>query len=314
MTTLILSDPTDEHAQHIHQHLTMRGNDVEFLNTWDFPKKIGITYNPANEFGWITFEDGRQLLLEDVHSVYWRNYMNFEFPEFPDPEQAEIAYGDSRSLMESLLIRLPARWVNGWEGFQFHQTKPAAFAAVAELGVETPATLLTNDPIGVRQFLEQHKKCIFKPVQGGAHTRRITEADLTDEHLANLNYAPVTLQEEVEGTDVRVFIAGERVLACQLETDALDFRDDQEAAITPVELPPEIVEQSIRIARRLNLLWTGIDYRRTDDGRYVYFEANPSPMFIGFEEYSGLPLTDALLDLLCADELPCENNLHHKRQ
>ena len=51
-------------------------------------------------------------------------------------------------------------------------------------------------------------------------------------------------------------------------------------------------------ARALDLLWTGIDLRLTPEGRYVFLEANPSPMFLGFESRSGLPLTDALADLL----------------
>ena len=49
--------------------------------------------------------------------------------------------------------------------------------------------------------------------------------------------------------------------------------------------------------RRL-LVWTGIDFRLTPDGRYVFLEANPNPMFLGFEDRCGLPLTDALANLL----------------
>jgi D-alanine-D-alanine ligase-like ATP-grasp enzyme len=52
------------------------------------------------------------------------------------------------------------------------------------------------------------------------------------------------------------------------------------------------------IARTLGLVWTGIDFRLTPDGVYVFLEANPSPMFMGFEKYAGLPLTDSLAALL----------------
>jgi hypothetical protein len=54
------------------------------------------------------------------------------------------------------------------------------------------------------------------------------------------------------------------------------------------------------IAERLHLLWTGMDLRLQPDGQYVLFEANPSPMFLGFEERSGLPLSGALLEILLA--------------
>ncbi len=52
-------------------------------------------------------------------------------------------------------------------------------------------------------------------------------------------------------------------------------------------------------ARALDLLWTGIDLRLTPEGDYVFLEANPSPMFLGFERQTGLPLTESLAHLLC---------------
>jgi hypothetical protein len=253
--------------------------------------------NPAAA-GTIRLPSGRRLDFDEITAVYWRCYHGVPAPQLPDPEQAYIAQNDARSLFESLLIRLPARWVNGWQAYQLHQTKPVQLAMVAALGVPVPATLLGNDPAAVREFVGQHPRCIFKPVQGGAHTQRVTPRHLSDENLRNLAIAPVTIQEEVRGTDIRVFVAGERVLACEVQTEALDFREDPDPRIVPVELPPAVAEQCRQIARTLHLLWTGIDLRRTPEGRFVFLEANPSPMFLGFEQRSGLPLTESLADLL----------------
>jgi len=62
-----------------------------------------------------------------------------------------------------------------------------------------PATVLSNDPEPIREFAAKHPRCIFKPVQGGAHTRVVTPQHLTDDNLCNLAFAPVTLQEEIAG-------------------------------------------------------------------------------------------------------------------
>ena len=300
MTILILTEPDDEHAQHMRDFLQTRNRHVRFLNSTDFPGNLQVSYNPATAEGWFGFPDGERVQFTDIESIYWRSFGGVAASELPDEEQAWIAENDARGLFESLLIQLPVNFVNGFEAFRLHQTKPAALARVAELGVRSPETVLTNDPDGVIEFIERHTRCIFKPVQGGAHTRRVELQHLTDDNLDNLRFGPVTLQEEIEGTDVRVFVAGERVLACEVRTETIDFRDDPDPVIEAVEIPDEIAEQSIAIARTLHLQWTGIDYRRTDDGEYVYFEANPSPMFIGFEQATGLPLTEALADLLCA--------------
>ena len=108
----------------------------------------------------------------------------------------------------------------------------------------------------------------------------------------------MTLQEEVPGTNIRVFVAGQRVLPCEVRTESLDFRDDQDPVIVKHDLPADVTEWCLKAARALDLLWTGIDLRRTPEGKYVFLEANPSPMFMGFESRCGLPLTDALAALL----------------
>jgi glutathione synthase/RimK-type ligase-like ATP-grasp enzyme len=230
--------------------------------------------------------------------VYWRCYNSVSRPDLPDAEQAYNGGNDARSLFESLLIHLPARWVNGWRAFQLHQTKPVQLAMVAALAVPVPATTLGNDPEAVRAFAAKHPHCIFKPVQGGAHTRPVTPAHLTNENLKSLAFAPVTLQEEVAGTNIRVFVAGERILACEVKTETLDYRDTADPSIVVHPLPAEVQRQCAAIAKALELLWTGIDFRLTPEGRYVFLEANPSPMFRGFESRCGLPLTESLAALL----------------
>jgi glutathione synthase/RimK-type ligase-like ATP-grasp enzyme len=50
----------------------------------------------------------------------------------------------------------------------------------------------------------------------------------------------------------------------------------------------------------LGLVFTGIDFRRTPEGQYVFFEANPSPFFSVFEDCTGYPVTQSLVELLQA--------------
>ena len=298
MCVLILGGQDDDHAAFMLDHLRQKGVDAELFDSRWFPAQMHLSHDPVAGAWTIRLPSGRVLAPGVVKSVYWRCYNLVAAPELPDDEQAWIAGNDARGLFESLLIRLPARWVNGWNAFLLHQTKPVQLALVAALGVEVPATLLANDPESVRAFAARHPRSIFKPVQGGAHTRPVTPAHLTDANLRNLAYAPVTLQEEVAGTNIRAFVAGERVLACEVRAGTLDFRDTDDPELFVHALPPKIEDQCRQIARALDLVWTGIDYRLTAEGRYVFLEANPSPMFLGFEARCGLPLTAALTGLL----------------
>jgi glutathione synthase/RimK-type ligase-like ATP-grasp enzyme len=300
MTILILGNDSDEHARHVRDILLTHSHSPEFLDSTQFPAQLQIAFDPATGGGHIRLPSGISLDFAQIRSVYWRSYAGAGNIRLPDPEQSMIANNDARSLFESFLLRLPARFVNGWRAFQLHQTKPAALAIVASLGVPVPRTLVGNDPKAIRGFVAENPCCIFKPVQGGAFTERVCTEHLTDENLRNLCLAPVTIQEEIEGVDVRVFVAGQRVLACEVRATTLDFRSDPAPQIVPIELPADMAEVSLRIARALELLWTGIDFRRTYDGQYVFLEANPSPMFLGFESRTGLPLTEALVSLLCS--------------
>jgi hypothetical protein len=298
MTILILGGADDDHAVHVLQHLRGRGHDAELLDSRDFPSRLAVSYDPCRRGGELRLPGARRLDLAQVRSVYWRSYGGVGLAELPHADQAALAANEARSLFESLLINLPARWVNGWNAYQLHQTKPVQLARVAALSVPVPDTLLGNDPEAVRAFAARHPRCVFKPVQGGASTRRLELRHVTAEYLERLALAPVTVQEEVPGRDVRVFVAGQCVLACEIDTRHIDFRDDPDPRITPCALPADVTAWCLLAARTLELLWTGIDLRRTPDGRHIFLEANPSPMFLGFEERAGLPLTDALTGLL----------------
>jgi glutathione synthase/RimK-type ligase-like ATP-grasp enzyme len=278
-----------------------RGQNAELLDSRWFPAELTLAFDPIGGDWRMRLPHGRVLSTRDIRAVYWRCYNGVGGAELPDPEQMFIAQNDARGLFESWLIHAPVRWVNGWTAFQMHQTKPVQLAAVAARGVPIPATMLSNDAVAIRDFAARQPRSIFKPVQGGAHTRRVTAHHLREANLKNLAIAPVTLQEEIPGTNIRVFVAGERVLACEVQAETVDFRDVGDPTILVHRLPETIVAQARDIARTLHLVWTGIDYRLTPEGRYVFLEANPSPMFLGFEARCGLPLAEALLDLLTGE-------------
>jgi hypothetical protein len=299
-TVLILAGADDEHALAVQTHLHGRGVPVALLDSRWFPGQLRLAFDPVSERWNIGLPGGAVLTGEQVGAIYWRCYNGITWPALPDPEQGQIAGNDARSLFESLLIRLPVRWVNGWRAFQLHQTKPVQLAMAARLGATVPATLLANDPAAIRDFAERHPRCIFKPVQGGAHTRPLEPRHLEPGNLASLALAPVTLQEEVPGTNIRVFVAGRRVLACEVRADTLDFRETPDPRIIRHDLPAEMERLSLELAAALDLCWTGIDFRLAPEGRYVFLEANPSPMFLGFQRRSGLPLLESLGELLAS--------------
>jgi hypothetical protein len=300
MTLIVLGSYEDEHASHMLRYLQQqRQVDAELIDSRWFPTHMRIYFAPQQRDGFIQLPSGRCISFNQIHAVYWRCYYGPWIPALPDPEQRFIAEYDAAGLLDTLLKDMPVRWVNGWQAQQLHRTKPLQLRRVAQLGATIPATIITNDPDQIQQFAARYPRCIFKPVQGGAHAQRLEPRHLAPEHLEHLRLAPVTIQELIDGTNIRVFVIGTAVFACEIRTGYLDYRDDPQPELRVHSLPNDIVGLCQQIARELELVWTGIDFRLTPDNQYVFLEANPSPMFLGFERATQLPLTETLADLLC---------------
>ncbi len=113
-----------------------------------------------------------------------------------------------------------------------------------------------------------------------------------------LKISPITLQEYIPGTNIRSYVIGQSVYSAEIRTQSLDFREDPKAQLIPRKLPDVLQAQCYQIARALWLEWTAIDWRLTPEGKYIFLEANPSPMFIHFERQTNLPITKELVSLL----------------
>lgn len=304
MNILILADRSDPHAVHLYQAIAQTGALVDYWQTQEFPTQMRLSWQPATDRGCLILPSGKALDLDQIHSVFWRSFTGVQVPHLSDPQQSQVALNDSISLLRSILQACPARWINSWQAYQFHKEKPLQLRAVQQLGVPIPATLISNDPAEIGQFCAG-KQTIFKPVYGGALTQPVTPDHLDRQRLTlALKTAPVTIQEFIPGTNIRSYVVGDKVYSAEIQSSSVDFRSDAAAELIPLTLPRSIEQACLQIARRLLLVWTAIDWRRTPTEEYIFLEANPSPMFLYFEQQTGWPITEALVHLLVSETAP----------
>lgn len=299
MNILILGNAKDEHAAHIKTVLAKAGVAVEYLDTQLFPSQLRLSWQSDTQEGWLRLPSGRQFSLKAIKSVYWRCFGGVRIPAMADSEQRDIAFRDAMSTVRSLFQAIPARWINPWQAYEFHKEKPLQLRLARQLGVTIPATLIGNDPQQVAEFAKSYDQVIFKPVYGGSHTRFVTDKHLDWQRLSlALSLSPVTIQEYISGTNIRSYVIGDTIYSAEIRTRAIDFRDDRQAELLPIELPEAIQQQCQAIAKAFMLEWTAIDWRRKPTGEYIFLEANPSPMFVYFEQQTGFPITQKLVQLL----------------
>jgi glutathione synthase/RimK-type ligase-like ATP-grasp enzyme len=299
----VVGVPGDLHAEFLVERLAARAASPLFVRT-----------APEGEGPRLSLEDGRarygSIDLDGVPVLYLRSlYVGLMASHGNDGEwYTEYAADRERQGMWVSWLRDISRRrvvVNPPDANELHRLKPYQLLLLREAGVPVPATLVTSDPEALLRFRERVGQVIYKPVAGGALANLLTDADLTDERLESLSHAPVMFQEYVHGRDLRVYTIGDRAVhAGLIHSDAIDYRAD-EGPIDLIDLPSETESIAVRAAKAAGCLFCAVDMKRTEDGRDVVLDCNPSPMFLGFDRKSGARVGERLADYLAETARRC---------
>jgi glutathione synthase/RimK-type ligase-like ATP-grasp enzyme len=210
-----------------------------------------------------------------------------------------------------MLDALPCAWVNPRAADEAAHRKPYQWEIAQQVGLRLPRTLVTNRPEEARAFIERVGvgKAVFKAfvasIEAWRETRLVEAADV--ERLEQVRYAPVIFQEYVEGVDLRITAVGDRLFPCEIDARNTSYPMDMrmvvgESVVSPVELPPGLHDALLALQRRLGLRYGAIDMRRTPDGEYVFLEVNPAGQWLFVERLTGMPIGQAVADLLAGLE------------
>jgi len=245
--------------------------------------------------------EGERYALEDIRGVYVRLMDDQALPELagepPESPRRRACRGLHDALVRWCEVA-PARVVNRAGPMGSNFSKPYQAQLIARYGFAVPETLITNDPDEVRAFLARHGRVVYKSISG---VRSIVHTLDVDDlaRLDRIRWCPTQFQRFVEGTNVRVHVVGDAVFATAVSTAATDYRYavrqvGEAAVLRPVELPDEVAERCVLLARGLELPFAGVDLKITPAGEVVCFEVNPSPAFSYYEGHTGQPIARAV--------------------
>ncbi len=263
----------------------------------------------------IAFEDGRTLYrrqpIDDLRGFYLR-FIPAPYAPYMEQDGELRLYEDwfarymhareRASFFVSWLLRLQrsgAVMVNPPHAASVLQYKPFQLDVLRSVGAQVPRTLITNDPQHVRTFLQEQGEVIFKPVMGGALTRKLEGEALED--LEAITQSPVIFQSLAPGDDLRIMLVGDEIVssvAIVTPEQHLDFRSDDVyqsggAQYREVELPEKVKDQCRKAARELGLAFAGIDIKQQGDD-WVFLELNSSPIYLDVERKLGHPISAAI--------------------
>jgi hypothetical protein len=185
------------------------------------------------------------------------------------------------------------------------------------LGFAVPQTLVTNSP---ERFLEFYEECggqvvskDLTPLQVicGREDRRPHTYPVQRRNAADyqaIRYAPVAFQEKVpKKLELRVTVVGAKVFPAAIQSqESRRLRDDWRhyedfggsRHYSIHTLPAKIERLCVRLVAALGLSFGALDLILTPQGEYVFLEVNPNGQWAWIEDFTGLPISDAIADLL----------------
>ena len=324
---LVVTSKIDVTADLVIQELQKKDIPVVRFNVEDFPvkTKIKISHNDKHTVGELFIPEIGQFTSEDFGSIYFRIY---EPPQIDsaitDSEHRLYAEDQSNECFRWFLDTLKGFWVSDWRSIDRSQSKVLQLSLVHSLGLRTPETLVTSDPDEFRKFyLECNQQVIAKnltnlgivsSMEGFIYATTVDDSFMAE--IDNLVYSPVLFQRYIpKEFELRATVVGDKVFTSEIHSQALeetkiDWRKYSLDNPPPhrVHQLPENVEESLKeMVRRLGLKFGAIDLIYTPDHQYFFLEINANGQWGWVQFMTGLPIKEAIADLLIRNRGIYEN-------
>ncbi|WP_437990719.1 MvdD family ATP-grasp ribosomal peptide maturase [Sorangium sp. So ce145] len=319
MTVLIITHSEDnECIDRVAAAIARLGGRAFRFDTDAFPAGVRLSLSSGAGAGrsTLTTRDGA-LDLGDVTAVWYRRVAyGARLPSSMDPQLRSASVHEAKQTAEGMLAAFRVPQVDPLPAVRFASNKQVQLDIAREVGLDTPRTLTTNDEDAARAFAATCPGGViakmlssFAVYRDGEEqvvfTNALEAKDLAD--MRGLSLCPMTFQENIpKARELRVTVVGERVFTASVDSQAapgaeVDWRRQGLELIDAWRkdtLPPDVETGVLRLMDQLGLNYGAIDILRTPDGRHVFLEVNPSGEFFWLERNPGLPISEALAEVL----------------
>lgn len=187
--------------------------------------------------------------------------------------------------------------------------KMRQLAVAAQVGLQAPRSLVTNDPADAADFARA----------GPTIAKAVAEVrvETADEVLVGETFelddtfdpdtvrpTPVLLQRRVDKVaDIRVTAVDRTLFAVRIITPdgaPLDFRQTKpdDCRFDVIDLPDPVERGLLAYLDSFGLRFGAFDFAEDRDGTMWFLECNPAGQWGWLEPFTGLDMTGALVDLL----------------
>jgi glutathione synthase/RimK-type ligase-like ATP-grasp enzyme len=320
---LILAQTDDPTAYFVVEKLRQRGAELYWCDRTQFPtqSQLSLSYPGLNGSGrkFTLRQDGQLLNLDRFAAVWYRPH---RVPTFHKTPMQNFINQQAITFADQCWHSLDCLWVPGPRLIvRRAEYKTWQMDIAQELGFEIPPTLISNSPEEFLDFYRRHHgQIVSKTIHNGAvwasndensvasveavaSTAVVTPRDTG--YASTVRYCPIIFQAYVpKQVELRITVVGRELFACEIHSQQTyhtryDWRRyDKNTPHCPHQLPDEMHRLCLALVERLGLFYGAIDLILTPDGRYVFLEINANGEFAWIEGMTGLPISDALCNLL----------------
>jgi MvdD family ATP-grasp ribosomal peptide maturase len=304
MTVLIITHSEDnESIPMVINAIEERGVKAFRFDTDGFPTEVrlDLCYSGGKEQLTLASERG-ELNLNEVSAVWYRRIrIGARIPATMDAQLRDASIQESRATVQGAIASIKAFHLDPVPNIRRAENKQLQLQVARELGLDTPRTLITNNPEAVRKFARECEGDLivkmlssFAIYEGGKEkvvfTNRLKPEDL--DSLEGLRYCPMTFQEKVpKALELRVTVVGKQVFAAAIDSQKNqqaqdDWRRQGLVMIKdwePYTLPEDVAGKLLALTQYFGLHYGAIDVILTPEGRHVFLEINPVGEFFWLE-------------------------------
>ena len=278
----ILSSQRGYHVQALEEAVRHRSCEPVYFPIARLASSVGG--RPALHAGGERLEDCRALLVRTI----------------PTGSLEQIIFRmDVLHRLENLGVRV----VNSASSIERTVDKYYTSFLLADAGIPTPRTLVTEDFRTALAACVEMKDVILKPLFGseGKGMVRINDEETAYRVLRawELNRYIYYIQEYLPHfqKDIRAFIVGDRVVAAMLRTGTgWKTNYSKGAKIEPFALSGEMEYLALRAVRLLKLDYAGVDLMPAEDGKTYVIEINSIPGWRGLQKTTGQSIAARIID------------------
>ncbi len=302
---IILWGPiTDSPLKAIYEKLKKTKENFVLLNQFDVLDMDIILPEPdLKKDGYIIYKK-KKIPLKTIKSIYLRPFSSLQMPGIKEDynDKTNIHAREFDEKMNTWLQITDALIINKTENMASNSSKPYQTELIRKTGLKVPRSIITTDIDEVKKFHKKYGSIIYKSISGvRSIVSKLTEKKY--DRLNNIKWCPTQFQEYLTGKDWRVHVVGNKIFPCRIDTTAeTDYRytsvQGGKTEIFADKIPKNIEQKCFEISKKLKLPVVGIDLRFTNNKEWYCFEANPSPGFTYYQNYTGLPIGEAIVELL----------------